>query len=102
MKWFLTKYFSEGTCIKLENISQIIGRKPSFLPFLLRSLLHRNVYLRKAKTLLYKWLAEQKVKKNLKGSSELQDLFSASASILNPVALAERRKMSVYFYFNVQ
>lgn len=83
MKWSLTKHFSEGTYMKLENISQILGRKPSFLPFLLRSLLHRNVYLRKAKTLPYKWLTEQKVKGNLKGSSELQDLFSVSASILN-------------------
>ena len=75
MKWSLTKHFSEGTCIKLENISQIIGRKPSFLPFLLRSLLHRNVYLRKAKTLSYKWLAEQKVKGNLKGSDDCRICF---------------------------
>lgn len=108
MKWSLTKHFFQGTSVKLENISQIIGRKPSFLPFLLRSLLHRNVYLRKAKTLPPKWLSEQKVKGNLKGWSELQDLFFASASILNqqveeePVALAERRKMSAHSYFNIQ
>lgn len=67
MKWPLTKHFSEGTCIKLENISQIIGRKPSFLPFLLVSLLHRNVYLRKAETLVNRRLTEQKAKGNLKG-----------------------------------
>lgn len=67
MKWSLIKHFSQGTSVKLENISQIIGRRPTFLPFLLGSLLHRNVYLRKAKTLPSKWLREQKVKGNLKG-----------------------------------